>query len=238
MIHCSRFFFVTVRFFCLFYHVLVSPMFLSLWRWLVRCLSLLSTWEVLVIGYRYGVVSYKPSHARRPFYVLLRVPISVPIIPDSPTSSLWKVPAETPSSGAGRNGEKCPSILPANYLCHTAWGSLTCRKILRNGADGFTSCYGFLSPLKIHCPRPDLNLRTLGSMESTITTRPPRTKTWDVSRVGISSFKLPMMWELYWKLQAYFWVCWFAEVYEVSRSIPYWEKENMFAVGDNLWKNT
>jgi hypothetical protein len=36
------------------------------------------------------------------------------------------------------------------------------------------SCYEFLSPLKIHRSRPVLNSRTLGSMSSTITTRPPR----------------------------------------------------------------
>jgi hypothetical protein len=35
------------------------------------------------------------------------------------------------------------------------------------------SCYGFLSPLKIHRPRPGINPRTLGPMASTITTRPP-----------------------------------------------------------------
>jgi hypothetical protein len=29
---------------------------------------------------------------------------------------------------------------------------------------GRKSCYGFLLPLKIHCPRPGLNPRTLGPM--------------------------------------------------------------------------
>jgi hypothetical protein len=53
----------------------------------------------------------------------------------------------------GKLGEKCPLILPAKYLCHTPQGSLTCRKVLRHGADGFTSppkksCNVFLSPLK------------------------------------------------------------------------------------------
>jgi hypothetical protein len=38
----------------------------------------------------------------------------------------------------------------------------------------FTSCYGFLSPIKIHRPRPGLNPRTLGPVASTLTTRPPR----------------------------------------------------------------
>jgi hypothetical protein len=36
------------------------------------------------------------------------------------------------------------------------------------------SCYRFLSPLKIHRPRPGMNPRTLGPVESMITTRPPR----------------------------------------------------------------
>jgi hypothetical protein len=36
-------------------------------------------------------------------------------------------------------GEKCTLILPAKSLCHTPQGSLKCRKILRHGADGFTS---------------------------------------------------------------------------------------------------
>jgi hypothetical protein len=37
------------------------------------------------------------------------------------------------------------------------------------------SCYGYLSSLKIHRPRPGMNPRNLGPMTSTITTRPPRT---------------------------------------------------------------
>jgi hypothetical protein len=59
--------------------------------------------------------------------------------------------------------------------------SLTCRKILRHGTDGFffpsegshaTDLYPLLK--KIHRSRPGLNLRTLGPMASTITTRPSR----------------------------------------------------------------
>jgi hypothetical protein len=37
------------------------------------------------------------------------------------------------------------------------------------------SCYGFLSPLKVHHPRHGLNSRTLGRMANTVSTRPPRT---------------------------------------------------------------
>jgi hypothetical protein len=39
------------------------------------------------------------------------------------------------------------------------------------------SCYGFLSPLKIHHPRPGLNSRTSSRMASMITTRQPRMTT-------------------------------------------------------------
>jgi hypothetical protein len=54
---------------------------------------------------------------------------------------------------------KCPLILPVKYYCHTPQGFLTCLKILRHGADGFTSlrrksCEGFLWALKIYRPRP------------------------------------------------------------------------------------
>jgi hypothetical protein len=61
-----------------------------------------------------------------------------------------------------------------------SYGSLSCRKILRHGTDGFTSppkevVLRILSPLEIHRPRPGLNLRTLGPMVSTVITRPPRT---------------------------------------------------------------
>jgi hypothetical protein len=35
-------------------------------------------------------------------------------------------------------------------------------------------CYGFLSPLKIHRPRPGFNPQTLGPVASTLITSPPR----------------------------------------------------------------
>jgi hypothetical protein len=41
---------------------------------------------------------YKASHALRPFYDLLCVPIGVVIILDSCTRALWQIPEETPSS--------------------------------------------------------------------------------------------------------------------------------------------
>jgi hypothetical protein len=40
------------------------------------------------------------------------------------------------------------------------------------------ACCGFLSLLKIHCPRPGLNSWTLGPMTVTLTTRPPRAACW------------------------------------------------------------
>jgi hypothetical protein len=54
-----------------------------------------------------------------------------------------------------------------------SWGSLTCRKLLRHGTDGFTSppkevVLQFLSPLKIHRPQPGFNPRTLGPVASTL----------------------------------------------------------------------
>jgi hypothetical protein len=61
----------------------------------------------------------------------------------------------------------------------TLRGSLTCHKILRHGADDFSSpmkevVLQRLLPLNICRPRPGLKPRTLGPMSSTITTRPPR----------------------------------------------------------------
>jgi hypothetical protein len=63
-----------------------------------------------------------------------------------------------------------------------AKGSLTCRKILRHGADGFTSppkegVLRIFTAFKNPSTRPGLIPRTLGPVASTITTRPPRT-TW------------------------------------------------------------
>jgi hypothetical protein len=91
-------------------------------------------------------------------------------------------------------GGKTLLILPAKYVCHTPQGSLACRKILRHGTDGFTSlrrksCCGFLSPLKIHRPRPSLNPRTLGPMTSTIIIKPPRATLLNFSLVSLFNTK-------------------------------------------------
>jgi hypothetical protein len=68
---------------------------------------------------------------------------------------------------------------PCKYLFYTPQGSLTCRKSYDMGPTALLplrrkSRYGFVSPLKIHRPRPGMNPRTLGTMASTINTRPPR----------------------------------------------------------------
>jgi hypothetical protein len=83
-------------------------------------------------------------------------------------SSLVIPPAKSSSSKAGLSGEGNEFCLTKN-LFHTAMISLKYRKILRHGADGFTSppkegCCWFLLPLKIRRSRPGLNLRNLGSM--------------------------------------------------------------------------
>jgi hypothetical protein len=125
--------------------------------------------------YCYAVLSNQASQALRQFCDLLCALIWV-IIPHSSTKALWQIPAETPSSEAGKLGEKLPWILLTKYLLHTPQGWLTCRKILRR----FTSppnkiALRILSALKIHHPRPGLNPQTLDPMASKINTRPHRT---------------------------------------------------------------
>jgi hypothetical protein len=69
-------------------------------------------------------------------------------------------------------------ILPIQYLKHFK-GSLTCRKILQHGADGFTShpkesVLRIFIALKNPSSRSGLNPRPLSPMASTLTTTPPR----------------------------------------------------------------
>jgi hypothetical protein len=74
---------------------------------------------------------------------------------------------------AKENDEFCLT----KYLFHTSKGSITCHKILRHGADFFTShpkmscSAGFLSPLKNPSLSAGLNPRSLGPVTSTKTTR-------------------------------------------------------------------
>jgi hypothetical protein len=104
-------------------------------------------------------------------FLSIFVPIWVLIIPDLSTRALWQISVDTPSSESGMFCEK--------YLCHTLHISLTCRKILRHGADDFASppkegALRIFIALKIHRPLVRWNSRTLGPVASTITTRPPR----------------------------------------------------------------
>jgi hypothetical protein len=60
-------------------------------------------YEILVAAYCYGMVSYNASHALRLLSVLMCIPIWVLNNSDSSTEALCQIPAETPSSEAGRN---------------------------------------------------------------------------------------------------------------------------------------
>jgi hypothetical protein len=88
---------------------------------------------------------------------------------------------QTPSSESVRNlARNVRNFFPAKYLCHTPQGSWTCRKILRHGADSFTSpqkkvVLRIFIALKIHRPRPGLNPRMLYPVTSTIISRAART---------------------------------------------------------------
>jgi hypothetical protein len=99
--------------------------------------------------------------------------------PDSSTRSLWQSYPQS-SSEAGGTDEGIDEFCLAKNLFRTSKGSLTCRKILRQGANGFTSplnvgmLLNFFA-LKIHRSRPVLNPWTLGPMADTPTITPPRT---------------------------------------------------------------
>jgi hypothetical protein len=75
------------------------------------------------------------------------------ITPDSSTRGLWQSYQHRLLGPGRRNGGRRETFA-YQYLRYVN-GSLTCRKILRHGASGFTSlpkkvCCWFLSPLKIH----------------------------------------------------------------------------------------
>jgi hypothetical protein len=97
----------------------------------------------------------------------------------SPLSILQAKSSSNKAWGTGEGNYEC--CLP-KYLLHTSKDYLTWRKILWHGAGGFISpskegvLWTFIA-LKIHRLRPGLNSRTLGSMASTLTTRPSRTAT-------------------------------------------------------------
>jgi hypothetical protein len=121
----------------------------------------------------------RPMHCDH-FLFHFASPFRVLIISDSCTTAFWQIPAGTPSSEAGTNFARnvrqfrlrsttvilLRDLRHAVKFCHV--GPTALRPLRRN------SCYGYLSPLKIHRPRPDLNPRTSNPIASTITTRPPR----------------------------------------------------------------
>jgi hypothetical protein len=53
--------------------------------------------------------------------------------------SSLKILPESSSSKAGGTGERNNKFCLTKYLFHTSKGSLSCRKIVQHGADGFTS---------------------------------------------------------------------------------------------------
>jgi hypothetical protein len=89
-------------------------------------------------GYCYRVVSYKASRAFATivWYVL---PFWVLVIPDLSNRVSAAVAAETSGSEAGRNRARIAAEFCLSVSLSCLKGSLTCRKILRRGADGFTS---------------------------------------------------------------------------------------------------
>jgi hypothetical protein len=82
------------------------------------------------------------------------------------------------------------SVNSADEVCLSCFAGLTCCKILRHGAGGFTSPPKegvpriIISPLKMYRPRPGLNQRTLGPIAST--TSPPRTSVTWLSSIAVS----------------------------------------------------
>jgi hypothetical protein len=94
------------------------------------------------------------------------------ITPDSSTRALWHFYQQRHlDQGMTKECEFCLSIGYPKYLV----GSLTCRKILRNGTSSITSHRkeGVLRisiTLKNPSPRPGLNPRPLGPAASTLTT--------------------------------------------------------------------
>jgi hypothetical protein len=99
------------------------------------------------------------------------------ITPDLSTRARWQ-PYQQRHLERVEGMDKGMRILCIQYLWYVN-GSFTCRKILRHGTFGFTSCLkeGVLQifiVLKNPSPWPGLKLRPLGPVASTLTTKPPR----------------------------------------------------------------
>jgi hypothetical protein len=115
-------------------------------------------------------------HCDHSWYIVLH--IWVLIISGWSTRTIWKLPAETPSSEVGETLREMAFNVAYEVSLFIRVG-LTYHKILPNWADGFLlprrkSCCGFLSRLNVNHPRQGLNPRTLGPMTTTLTTRPPK----------------------------------------------------------------
>jgi hypothetical protein len=98
-----------------------------------------------------------------------------------PLGFLGILPAEPTSSKAGQLVKEMINLALVSrpIFVHTSKDSLTCSKMLRHGADGFTSSEGRRVD-DFYRPRQGLNPLTLGPMASTITITPPRTTSWEI----------------------------------------------------------
>jgi hypothetical protein len=95
---------------------------------------------------------------------------------DSSTRALWQSYQQRLLGASRRNGRS--ENFAYQYLRYVS-GSLTCHKVLRHGASGFTShpkegVLRIFIALKNPSPRPGLNPRPLGPVASKLTTTPPR----------------------------------------------------------------
>jgi hypothetical protein len=94
--------------------------------------------------------------------------------PDSSTTNLWKFYQKNHLVAKQRNLQS-KLIMPSKYLFYTSNGSLRAVKPYDMGPPALLPlwrkvCYGFLSPLKIHRPRPGLDPRILGPITNNLST--------------------------------------------------------------------
>jgi hypothetical protein len=113
-------------------------------------------------------------------------------------SSLATLQEESSSSKAGGTDNGNYEFGLTKYLCSYFQKILTCLKILRHGADGFTFppkevVLRILLPLEMCRPRAGLNPRTLGPIASTLSNTPTRM----TSRVAFHPSKVPRKTHIY-----------------------------------------
>jgi hypothetical protein len=104
---------------------------------------------------------------------LLCFPVWFIIIPDSSTRAVWQLPTDTSSREAGGTLQtKCMSFAydVSPIFCRFVKRAVKSYDMAPTALLSLRreSCYGFLSPLKIHRLRPGLNLWILGPMASTL----------------------------------------------------------------------